>query len=132
MTGSSQRPILWQPSTGFAAALGHELGAAASWRMVFCPSPGILFERAWKIFPSLPGSRPKAAKSRRSAGPRYRRAGETVIYLLVIRPEFRAALARLKALGIWAMMLTGHATAVARWVARKLALDEFFAEALPD
>jgi Cu2+-exporting ATPase len=53
------------------------------------------------------------------------------MYLLVIRPEFRAALARLKALGIWAMMLTGHATAVARWVARELALDEFFAEVLP-
>lgn len=123
---------MWQPSTGFAAALGHELGAAASWRMVFCPSPGILFERAWKIFPSLPGSRPKVAKSRRSAGPRYRRAGETVIYLLVIRPGFCAALARLKAPGIGAMMLTGHATAVARWVATELALDEFFAHVLPD
>jgi cation transport ATPase len=30
------------------------------------------------------------------------------------------------------MMLTGDATAVARWVARELALDEFFAEVLPD
>jgi P-type Cu2+ transporter len=29
-------------------------------------------------------------------------------------------------------MLTGDATAVARWVARELALDEFFAEVLPD
>jgi cation transport ATPase len=83
-------------------------------------------------FPSLPGSHPKAAKSRRSAAPRYRRAGETVIYLLVIRQGSRAALARLKALGVRAMMLTGHATAVARWVARELALDEFFAEVLPD
>ena len=30
------------------------------------------------------------------------------------------------------MMLTGDASAVARWVARELALDEFFAEVLPD
>jgi Cu2+-exporting ATPase len=50
----------------------------------------------------------------------------------VIRQGSRAALARLKALGVRAMMLTGHATAVARWVARELALDEFFAEVLPD
>jgi len=29
-------------------------------------------------------------------------------------------------------MLTGHATAVASWVTRELALDEFFSEVLPD
>jgi Cu2+-exporting ATPase len=34
-------------------------------------------------------------------------------------------------MGIKAMMLTGDATAVAAWVARELALDEFFAEVLP-
>ena len=50
----------------------------------------------------------------------------------IIRPESREALARLKAMGIKAMMLTGDATAVAAWVARELALDEFFAEVLPD
>jgi Cu2+-exporting ATPase len=71
--------------------------------------------------------------------------GKTVVYVLVndrlegaialadiIRPESREALARLKAMGIKVMMLTGDATAVARWVARELALDEFFAEVLPD
>jgi Cu2+-exporting ATPase len=35
-------------------------------------------------------------------------------------------------MGIHVMMLTGDASAVARWVARELALDEFFAEVLPD
>src|SRR5882724_1882882 len=71
--------------------------------------------------------------------------GKTVVYVLVdervegaialadvIRPESREALARLKALGIRVMMLTGDASAVARWVARELDLDEFFAEVLPD
>ncbi|HTC24472.1 MAG TPA: heavy metal translocating P-type ATPase [Gemmatimonadales bacterium] len=70
--------------------------------------------------------------------------GKTVVYVLVddrpagaialadiIRPESREALARLKAMGIKAMMLTGDTTAVAAWVARELALDEFFAEVLP-
>jgi len=71
--------------------------------------------------------------------------GKTVVYVLVdervegaialadvIRPESREALARLKALGIRVMMLTGDASAVARWVALELDLDEFFAEVLPD
>jgi Cu2+-exporting ATPase len=71
--------------------------------------------------------------------------GKTVVYVLVndrlegalaladiIRPESREALARLKAMGIKVMMLTGDATAVARWVARELDLDEVFAEVLPD
>jgi P-type Cu2+ transporter len=40
--------------------------------------------------------------------------------------------ARLKAMGMRTMMLTGDATPVARWVARELQLDEFFAEVLPD
>jgi Cu2+-exporting ATPase len=71
--------------------------------------------------------------------------GKTVVYVLredavigaialadVIRPESREALARLKARGIRAIMLTGDATPVARWVADELALDEYFAEVLPD
>ncbi len=71
--------------------------------------------------------------------------GKTLIYVLVdgrlegaialgdvIRPESREALGRLKAIGISVMMLTGDASAVARWVARELGLDEFFAEVLPD
>jgi Cu2+-exporting ATPase len=71
--------------------------------------------------------------------------GKTVVYVLVedklegaialadiIRAESRDALRRLKAMGIQVMMLTGDAGAVARWVARELDLDEYFAEVLPD
>jgi Cu2+-exporting ATPase len=71
--------------------------------------------------------------------------GKTVVYVVVdgrlegaialadvIRPESREALMRLKAMGIRTMMLTGDATAVARWVARELELDEYFAEVLPE
>ena len=71
--------------------------------------------------------------------------GKTVVYVLVdervegaialadvIRPESREALTRLKAMGVRVMMLTGDASAVARWVARELDLDEFFAEVLPE
>ena len=71
--------------------------------------------------------------------------GKTVVYVLaddkpagavaladIIRPESREALAHLKRMGIQVMMLTGDAEAVARWVARELALDDYFAEVLPD
>jgi Cu2+-exporting ATPase len=71
--------------------------------------------------------------------------GKTVVYVLVddrpvgaialadiIRKESREALRRLKEMGIQAMMLTGDSDAVARWVARELELDDYFAQVLPD
>ncbi len=71
--------------------------------------------------------------------------GKTAVYVLVdgkvqgaialadlIRPESREALRTLKSMGIQTMMLTGDSTAVARWVSKELALDDFFAEVLPD
>jgi len=71
--------------------------------------------------------------------------GKTVVYVLledepvgaigladVIRPESRDALDKLKRMGIQTMMITGDAEAVARWVAKELDLDDYFAEVLPD
>jgi Cu2+-exporting ATPase len=71
--------------------------------------------------------------------------GHTVVFVLladevrgavaladVVRPESREALASLRKMGVRAMMVTGDAKAVADRVARELALDEFFAEVLPD
>ena len=71
--------------------------------------------------------------------------GKTVVFVLrddqvvgaialadIIRPESREALRRLKAMGVKTMMLTGDSAAVARWVAKELELDDYFAEVLPD
>ncbi|HSH30450.1 MAG TPA: copper-translocating P-type ATPase [Thiohalobacter sp.] len=71
--------------------------------------------------------------------------GKTVVYVLednrpigavalsdIVREESRAAIDRLKAMGIQCMMLTGDAEAVARTVAGDLGLDDYFAEVLPD
>jgi Cu2+-exporting ATPase len=71
--------------------------------------------------------------------------GKTVVFLLhenrplaaialadVIRPESKAAIQKLKAMGIRCMMLTGDNKQVAQWVANELGLDEYFAEVLPD
>ncbi len=69
---------------------------------------------------------------------------KTVVYVLrenrpigiialadIVRPESRRAVARLKAMGIQCMMLTGDNSAVARTVADELGLDDYFAEVLP-
>jgi len=49
----------------------------------------------------------------------------------IIRPESQQAIARLKAMGVKCMMLTGDNQAVAKWVAGELGLDDYFAEVLP-
>jgi len=70
--------------------------------------------------------------------------GKTVIYILIdgkvrgaialadiIRLESKDAVARLKAMGIRSMMLTGDNRKVAQWVSQEIGLDEYFAEVLP-
>ena len=70
--------------------------------------------------------------------------GKTVIYVIagdacigsialadVIRPESREAVQSLKRLGIQTAMITGDSEDVAKWVARELDLDEYFARVLP-
>jgi P-type Cu2+ transporter len=70
--------------------------------------------------------------------------GNTVVYLLIddkpagaialadiIRKESFDAIARLKAMGIRCLMITGDAKAVAKSVAARLGLDDYFAEVLP-
>lgn len=50
----------------------------------------------------------------------------------IIRPESKEAIARLKAMGIRCIMLTGDKKEVADWVAKEIGLDEVIAEVLPD
>jgi Cu2+-exporting ATPase len=71
--------------------------------------------------------------------------GKTVVYLVeertvtaafaladAIRDASREAVPRLQQMGIRVAMITGDSKAVARWVARELGIDEFFAEVLPE
>lgn len=71
--------------------------------------------------------------------------GKTVIFVLIddelagaialadiIRPESKDAIAKLKAMDIRCIMLTGDKKEVADWVAKEIGLDEVIAEVLPD
>src|SRR5690606_1151141 len=70
--------------------------------------------------------------------------GKTVVYVTdddrvlgaialadVVRPESFEAIARLKAMNIRCLMLTGDSRAVAAHVSGQLGLDDYFAEVLP-
>jgi Cu2+-exporting ATPase len=71
--------------------------------------------------------------------------GKTVVFTIVdgklagafaladrVRKESREATAKLKELGLKVYMLTGDSEEVARWVAKELGIDEYFAQVLPD
>jgi Cu2+-exporting ATPase len=128
---AQQKEVQFPSPAGFRAIPGKGAEAAVDGSSVKVVSPGYL---------EIKGLEVDNARVREIA-----EQGKTVVYVLVddrlegaialadiIRPESREALARLKAMGIKTMMLTGDAAAVARWVARELGLDEFFAEVLPD
>ncbi|MFB6286929.1 MAG: copper-translocating P-type ATPase [Candidatus Bipolaricaulia bacterium] len=115
----------------FSAIPGKGAQAQVDGRDVKVVSPGYLDEQGLSVDP--------ARIDELSEG------GKTVVYVLVdddlvgaialadvVREDSREALAQLKALGIQAMMLTGDAHDVARWVAHELDLDDYFAEVLPD
>jgi P-type Cu2+ transporter len=129
--GAQGRTVQFPPPVGFRTIPGKGAEAVVDGARVKIVSPGVLKAQGL----SVDDGRVREVAAQ----------GKTVVYVLaddrpagaialadIIRPESREALARLKAMGIKAMMLTGDATAVAAWVARELALDEFFAEVLPD
>jgi Cu2+-exporting ATPase len=71
--------------------------------------------------------------------------GETVVFTVVdgklagafaladrVRKESGEAILKLKELGLKVYMLTGDSEEVARWVAKELGIDEYFAQVLPD
>ncbi len=71
--------------------------------------------------------------------------GQTVVFVIVggqiggafaladvVRPESKAAVKRLRQLGIKVVMLTGDSRAVARLTAEELGIDTYFAEVLPE
>ena len=118
-------------TTGFRSIPGKGAQAEINGRQVKVVSRGYLEENDIK----LDESRLLEVKAE----------GGTVVFLVldgeakgaialgdIIRPESRKAIAGLKEMGIRCMMITGDNEQVARWVAREVGLDEYFAGVLPD
>jgi len=119
------------PIEGFKAITGKGVEGRINGREVKVVSPGYLREKDL----STEDERLKQISSE----------GKTIVYVLVdgklkgaialadiIREESKTAIAKLKAMGVKPMMLTGDNKQVARWVAEEVGIDEYFAEVLPD
>jgi Cu2+-exporting ATPase len=130
MRGARERGIAFPTPQDFKAIPGKGAEARVDGAAVKVVSPGYLKEHRLTV---------DDRRVRETA-----EQGKTVVYVLVdekvqgaialadvIRAESREALGTLKQMGVQVMMLTGDARAVAQWVARELALDDFFAEVLP-
>ncbi|MHB8886653.1 MAG: copper-translocating P-type ATPase [Methylovirgula sp.] len=130
MRGAEERGVKPKAVDQFQSLTGQGAQAVIEGRMVRVVSPGYLREHSISI---ENGRIQKLGEE-----------GNTVVYVLfddkpvgaialadVIRKESFEAVARLKAMGIKCMMVTGDATAVAKSVAEKLGLDDYFAEVLP-
>jgi len=128
---ASARGLKYAEPTNFKAISGKGAEAQVEGADVKVVGPGYLKENGIEIEQSKIGD--------------LTGEGKTVVYVLkdnevvgaialadIIREESREAISRLKEAGVQVMMLTGDSLAVARWVARELKLDDFFAEVLPD
>jgi P-type Cu2+ transporter len=125
------RGLRVKPVKDFRNLPGEGAEAKVEGREVKVVGPGYLRRRNMEI---------RSAEIERAA-----EQGKTVVYAVIdsevvgaialadiVRPESREAVAKLKAMGIACMMLTGDARTVARTVAGELGLDNYFAEVLPD
>ncbi len=118
------------PVDNFLAIPGKGAEGTVQGKSVKTVSPGYLREK--NITPNHPRIAALGAQ------------GKTVIFVLIddrlagaialadiVRPEAKEAIARLKAMGIRCIMLTGDKKEVAEWVAKDIGLDEVIAEVLP-
>jgi Cu2+-exporting ATPase len=127
---AKDRRLMLKPATGFRAIPGKGVEGTIDGKSYMVVSPGYLKEKRIDTGNGRMGN--------------IREQGKTVVYLLedekpvgaialadVVRKESKEAVARLKAMGIRCMMLTGDNQSVAKHVADELGLDEYFAEVLP-
>jgi Cu2+-exporting ATPase len=130
--GSARGPVA--PAREFRAIAGRGVVASVDGREFAVGGPALLRERGLVEPTPL---RPRTAQ--------WRHRGATVLYLVhgerivgalaledAIRPEAAAAVTALHDLDVRVAMVTGDAREVAERVAHELAIDEVFAEVLPE
>jgi Cu2+-exporting ATPase len=119
---------------GFESIAGRGVTASVDGVQYFVGGPSLLDQRGWSV--------PKALRAAKQAA---EDAGQAVIYLAnkqgviasfaiadVIRDESFEAVSQLHDLGLKVAMLTGDSEAVAKAVAKKLNIDTYFAQVLPE
>jgi P-type Cu2+ transporter len=130
MRGAAERGLKPKPIEQFKNLTGQGAEAQIEGRSVRVVGPSYLRERGITVDNAQVNN--------------FAEEGNTVVYVLldgkpvgaialadVIRKESYEAVSRLKSMGIQCMMVTGDAAPVAKSVAAKLGLDDYFAEVLP-
>lgn len=118
----------------FESLAGRGVKASVGGESYFVGGPRLLEQQGWNVPPALQPAK-QAAED----------AGQSVIYLAnergvialfaiadVIREESYEAVRHLHDLGLKVAMLTGDSEAVAKAVAKKLNIDTYFAQVLPE
>lgn len=131
---AAQRGLARLPLLGFEALPGRGVRGRVDGREVLAGGPRLLESLKVALPPAL-----------QEASGRWGEEGKTAVYLLVdgrpraaialadvVRSESREAVARLRERGLHVAMLTGDSEEVARWVAKELGIDEYFAQVLPE
>jgi P-type Cu2+ transporter len=122
------------PVSQFDSLVGRGVKASVNGATYYVGGPRLLEQQKWTVPTALQPAQQKAEE-----------AGQSVIYLAneqgvmalfaiadVIRDESREAVKQLHDLGLKVAMLTGDSEAVARAVAKELAIDTYFAQVLPE
>ncbi|MFO7664599.1 MAG: heavy metal translocating P-type ATPase [Chloroflexota bacterium] len=131
---ATERQLLVPQVGDFEALKGRGVRAEIAGQTVYVGGPRLLEMLAVR-----------APKSIANFATQTNAKGESVIYLVrdeqvvaafaladVVRPESKAAVSLLHEMNLEVAMLTGDSMAVAEDVARKLNIDQFFAEVLPE
>jgi Cu+-exporting ATPase len=133
MQAARERGVEPLAMIGFHAIPGKGVSAEVEGRMVLFGNRTLLQEQGVE-----PGALGRRAED-------FAAQGQTVMYLAVnrravgligvadpVKPDSRAAIARLHGLGLKVVMLTGDQATTARAVAGQVGLDEVFAQVLPE
>ncbi|HEX9676608.1 MAG TPA: copper-translocating P-type ATPase [Anaerolineales bacterium] len=131
---AEERQLQLPAAHDFEALKGRGVRAVVNGRAVHVGGPRLLE----MLQPELPDSIARFARQ-------VEEKGQSVVYLVqdgrvaagfaladVVRPESKLAVERLHQLGVEVAMLTGDSRAVAKAVAEELAIDQYFAEVLPE